>query len=319
MRTLFFLLALAVIAGSCEKIVAEDITANTPVLIIPTVNDTVSTNPVHFKWEEMEGASKYRLQVVSPSFASINAFALDSIITGTEFFFSLDSNEYELKLTAQNGGYESQVLGPIKFWVGVQPSGGGNGVVLSTPAASAFVNASFNNQFTWNALFGATSYEYSLRSGNSFETGLLVTAQNNISTTLFTEPTVLTEGEYHWGVKAYLSGSETSFSTRTLYVDTTNPNVALLSAPADLALISQGTVTFTWNNGTDPGTINAPVNSLIEVATDSGFSSIVHSSTVQGNTVDVSLTANTYYWRVTNTDDAGNSAASSSTNQFTLF
>ena len=109
MRTLLLLFGIAISAVSCEKIIAEDITAETPVLILPAENDTVSQNPVHFKWQELEGASKYHLEVVSPSFAAISQFALDSVVTGTDFYFNLDSNEYELKLTALNGGYESQV------------------------------------------------------------------------------------------------------------------------------------------------------------------------------------------------------------------
>ena len=80
----------------------------------------MNVNPVHFKWEEMEGASIYRLEIVSPSFASINQFLLDSLVVGTDFYLDLDSNEYELRLTAQNGVYESQILAPVKFWVGVQ-------------------------------------------------------------------------------------------------------------------------------------------------------------------------------------------------------
>ena len=95
MRTLLLLLGLGIFAVSCEKIIAEDITAETPVLVLPSVNDTVNQNPVHFKWEEIEGASKYHLEVVSPCFSAISQFPLDTIVTGTDFFFGLDSSQYE--------------------------------------------------------------------------------------------------------------------------------------------------------------------------------------------------------------------------------
>lgn len=320
MRTLLFLIGLSILATSCEKIVAEDITAETPVLILPTVNDTVSQNPVHFKWEAMEGASKYRLQVVSPSFSSINEFLLDSLITGTNFYFQLDSNEYELKLTALNGGYESQTLGPIKFWVGVASTGGtGSNVVLNSPSDQAYVNGQFSNQFTWTPLAGATSYEYSLREGASFATGLVLNAQNGISTSTYTVPNgLLAEGNYYWGVKAYLGAVETPFTVYQLSVDDTDPNSALLSTPAHQSFDFAGTISFTWSNGTDPGTVHAPVTSILEVATDAGFVGVIQTVTISGNSTTINLPAGVYYWRVTNEDGAGNSAAPSIFNQFTL-
>lgn len=321
MRLLSILSVILLFAASCEKIIAEDITTETPVLILPAENDTVNQNPVHFKWEEMEGASKYHLEVVSPSFASISQFALDSIITGTDFFFNLDSNEYELKLTALNGGYESQILGPCKFWVGVQPSGGsGNNVVLTSPSDQQYVNDQFNNQFTWTPLSGATSYEFSIRQGNDFSTGLVIDAQNGISTSNYTIPSgLLTEGEYHWGVKAYFGTTETPFTVHQLLVDETNPNDAILTSPTDFSNLSQGTITFVWSNGTDSGIIQSPITSTLEIASDVGFGSIIQTVSIEGSTTDVNLASGTYYWRVTNADSAGNSASASSTYQLTLF
>jgi hypothetical protein len=319
MRTLLLLFGIAISAVSCEKIIAEDITAETPVLILPAENDTVSQNPVHFKWQELEGASKYHLEVVSPSFAAISQFALDSVVTGTDFYFNLDSNEYELKLTALNGGYESQVLGPCKFWVGVQPSGGtGNNVVLDSPTDQAYVDTQLNT-FSWTPITGATSYEFSLRQGNSFSTGLVLDAQNGISTSTYIIPSgLLTEGEYTWGVKAYFGATETPFTVNSLLVDDTDPNTANLVSPNDLSLDFAGIITFSWTNGSDVGTIQSPVTSTLEIATDQGFGAITEVVNVVGTTADVNLPAGIYYWRVTNSDEAGNTAAASSSYQLTL-
>lgn len=320
MRRLLLLLALGIFTVSCEKIVAEDITAETPILILPSVNDTVEQNPVHFKWEEMEGASKYHLQVVSPSFSAINQFALDSVITGTDFFFDLDSNEYELKLTAQNGGYDSQVLGPVKFWVGVQPTvGSGSAIVLNSPIDQAYVNGSFNNQFSWTPVAGATSYEFSLREGSSFATGLVLDSQNGISTSTYTVPSgLLIEGEYFWGVKAYFGSVESLFAVNQLFVDDIDPNLAFLTSPSDLSFDFAGTIVFTWSNGADTGTIQSPVTSTLEIATDLGFGAIIQTVNLVGSTTNINLAAGTYFWRVTNVDEAGNSSGASTTYQVTL-
>ncbi len=318
MKILAFILLITLLASSCEKIVAEDITSETPVLILPAVNDTIDNNPVYFKWGEMEGASKYRLEIVSPSFASISQFLLDSLVVGTDFYLDLDSNEYELRLTAQNGGYESQILGPIKFWVGVQSSGTSTNVVVNSPINDSYVNASFNNQFTWTSLAAATNYEFALREGASFSTGTIIDGQNNISTTSYTTSFVLSEGEYFWGVKAYFGTTETPFTTAHFYVDEFDPNVAVLSNPGNLSFDFAGNVVFSWGNGTDLGTIQSPITSKLEIATDTGFGTIIETVNVNGNSVTVNLSAGTYYWRVTNTDEAGNSAVASTVYQVTL-
>lgn len=312
MKQLIILAFLAGVLWSCEKIVAKDITEETPVVLLPTINDTVAINPVHFKWEEMDGASKYHLQVVSKSFTSIDAFVLDSLITGTDFYFPLDSNEYEMQLTAQNGGYESKTVGPIKFWVGTSSGSTGNGnVVLSSPTNQQYENVSFNNQFSWEPFFGATTYEFSLREGSDFATGNIIHSQNNIlenglPSLVYTAPVTLTEGNYIWGVKAYYNGGETSFSFHTLFIDTVAPNDPVLSFPVDGGFENNGLISFSWSNGVDQGTVQSPITSTLEISTDVSFSSPV-SYTVIGELIDVDLPTNgTYYWRVTNDDEAGN-------------
>lgn len=306
---------IALLGISCEKIIAEDISGITPTVIVPTVNDTVTSNPVLFKWDPITGADSYRLEVVSPSFASITTFTLDSFIPNTEFTFPLDSNEYEFRLTATNGAYDSQVAGPFKFWVGVSPAGGGNSVSLIAPSDGAYVDSSFNvsSIFSWNALVGASSYEFSLRKGSSFADGVLLNTETGLGTLIHNEQTInFTEGVYFWGVKAFIGTTETPYSIRQLNVDMTDPNVPVLSTPTDQQFVNAGTITFNWNNGSDPGTVNSPVNSFIEIASDINFTNVVESGTVQDSgTTSFDLTAGNYFWRVTNTDEAGNSAAAS--------
>ena len=319
MRTLLILFGIAIFASSCEKIVAEDITAETPVLILPAANDTVNQSSVHFKWEELEGASKYHLEVVSPSFAAISEFVLDSVVTGTDFYFDLDSNEYEIRLTAQNGGYDSQVSAPVKFWVGVQSSGGGTSdVILDSPIDGIYMNASFDGFFDWTPASGATNQEFSLREGSSFISGSFVDGQNNISLPGYTTTATLAEGEYFWGVKAYFGTTEAPYEIGHFFIDEFDPNEAALSSPADASFEPTGDILFTWVNGTDPGTINSPVNSTLEITTDSSFNTSDTTITVIGSSASANLTPDIYYWRVTNMDEAGNAAGASAIYQVTV-
>ncbi|MDX2362473.1 MAG: hypothetical protein QNK23_16820 [Crocinitomicaceae bacterium] len=320
MRTLIYLALLAILASSCEEIIAKDITGQLPVFIIPTQNDTVQVNPVHFKWAEMEGATSYHLMVVSPSFSSIQSYVLDSLVTDTDFYFQLDSNEYELKLVALNAGYSSDTLGPIKFWVGVQSSssGGSGSLLLTAPSNGVYVNATFNKQFLWNTYSGATSHEISIRQGADFATGTIIDFQNNNMTGIHNSTVEFPEGEYHWGVKAYYLGGNTGFTTQVFYVDTIAPNDPVLFTPVDFGFENIGNITFTWISGTDQGVIQSPVNSIVEIATDPAFTSGYQSVSIQGSTTLVNLANGIYYWRVTNLDDAGNYSYTSLHNQFTV-
>lgn len=258
--------------------------------------------------------------VVSPSFSAIQAYVLDTLVTGTDFYFPLDSNSYELKLVGVNAGYRSDTLGPIPFEVNATGQTSLYSVTLLSPADQHPDNASFSNQFTWQSLPNATSYEIDIREGTSFATGTPVDFANNLSTTTYNTQATLSEGQYIWGVKAYLSnGSETFFSTRTLYIDETDPNEAILSTPGDFSSQSQGNITFAWINGTDPGTINTQVTSILEVSDEITFlSPDVYNITGNSNTISMT-TPGTYFWRVTNVDAAGNQAATSPVNQFSVF
>lgn len=313
------LILLVVTGSSCEKIIAKDITNVTPILITPSLEDTLDTNPIHFKWEEVEGAENYRLEVVSPSFGSVHSFDVDSMITGTDFFIDLDSNEYEVRLTALNAGYTSVTTPARKFWLTSNSTSGTGGLVLTTPLNGAYVNDLFDGQFAWTTGSPVTSCEFSLRKGSSFAAGVEIENLTNISSSLITYQGSLEEGEYHWGVIAhYTSGESTPYVVQNFFVDTVLPPLATLISPANIGIENQGSVTFTWSLGNDTGGVQSPVSAVIEVANDVGFTDIIESDSVTGTTHDFTLTIGTYYWRVKTIDEAGNETTYTSPNQFTV-
>lgn len=309
---------LVLLIGSCKDIIEKDISGDVPVVILPTVNDSINANPVQIKWEKMDGATKYHLQIVSPSFSSIDVYALDSIVTGTSFYIALDSNRYELKITALNAGYESYTTAAIPFWVGVSASSGTNGVTLLGPSNAAYFNENFQGQFSWNTVSNLQNYTFELHQGASFS-GAYVGSPVQLNSVSYTipDPDALEEGQYTWGVKAfYTDGSESAFSKRTFYIDTTNPGMAGLLSPASNASMSQGPVLFTWNFPTDNGAVGtqSPVEAIVEVASDVNFLNIVSSSGwVDDNQTTISFnTPGIYYWRVRLRDEASNQGLPSS-------
>lgn len=310
--------ALLVVLTSCKDVIEKDISEDTPTFILPTAGDTVGVNPVHFKWDELEGAKKYRIEIVSPSFSAIESFVVDSVVTGTNFYYGLDSAEYQVRLTAINAGYESKTTDPLTFWVGTSSGASNASVLLNTPLQGAYVNESFDGKFSWLSLPGANTYTFELHETATFAGPLkdIVDQLGSISLYSFTGAQ-LQEGTYCWGVKAYMSnGSETIYTKRTFYVDTTDPGTATQTAPVNGATVSLSlspSVNFTWTFPTDVGVMQSPLYAKLEIATTTNFATTVASlsyssgqTSATQNLNTLGLTAGTYYWRIIVWDEAGN-------------
>ncbi len=316
MKYLFLTLIALLSLQSCKDIKAKNISGTVPVLILPQKLDTILTNPVKIKWEEMEGATKYRLQIASPSFADITKYVLDTTITGTSYAIALDSNQFELKLTAINAGYTSQILGPIRFWVGKKATTttGTLLVPLSTPADSCYKNKDFDGVFKWGQITGGTNYQFELRKGNEFigATSILsLPASNSFQATLPSNLLPLSPGRYFWAVKGYVGSVEEPYSQRVFFIDTVRPTVPVIDVPTASSLQADS-ITFTWHYNPTNETFKAPVKSTIEIATDINFNTIYKSVTCNPaiTSTKIKLVAavggTTYYCRIQNIDAAGN-------------
>lgn len=320
------ILTLSLSLFGCKDFIEKNISEETPVLILPSNNSTINANPVHMKWEELEGATKYRIEIVSPEFANIQSFPLDSIVTGTNFFLGLDSAQYEIRITAMNAGYSSKPSEIKRFWVGTS-QGGGNTVTLTYPNDAEYYNESFIGKFKWNPVISApvSGYTFELHETTSFGGAYVGQPVNQLGATEITIPeaagSVLADGPYCWGVKAYFTnGGETEFSKRIFYIDGTAPGLATLTLPTNNYSVSGslGPVNFSWTLPTQ-GSNQSPIQSKIEIATDTGFSNLIDTFIYSPTTTySKTMTAGTYYWRVIVKDDAGNISTPSATGYYTL-
>jgi len=140
----------------------------------------------------------------------------------------------------------------------------------------------------------------------------------------------LPSGEYAFSVDG-TSGASTRSLALTLGVSATAPSAVTLISPSDAATEVKVRPTLTWGTGGNDsifadgfdGTPPAPrpngsstdaLSYTVEVATDSAFTDIVASATVETTewTVDVTLDSTTqYYWRVTPHNYCGDGPVSS--------
>ncbi|MBL7897106.1 MAG: hypothetical protein JNJ99_01135, partial [Crocinitomicaceae bacterium] len=246
--TLFFLTLFILSFTSCEAVFEKNISSDTLVVIIPTNNDTSLTNNVQFKWENVEGASHYKLQLVEPSFSNINSFILDTNIEYEEFFYTLNPGNYQFQIRAENSAYETPWTGPYNLVVDSVSELTNQTVPLISPTDYLYSNDA-NFTFSWQSLFAAEYYEFELRSGSDFNSSsTTLHAANSIYATSYSTPSGLfsTEGAYSWGVKAINQSSSSAFSERTLYIDLTVPNSPISVSPAHGTSFAD-TVVLKWN------------------------------------------------------------------------
>src|SRR5690554_2299346 len=97
---------------SCNDFIEKDISGKIPSMILPNDGDTIAEFS-SFIWNEVEGATKYRLEIHSPSFNNPNFIAIDTVVTSTDINLTLSPNDYQLRLKALNNGYESLFMDPI--------------------------------------------------------------------------------------------------------------------------------------------------------------------------------------------------------------
>lgn len=318
LNSFYLLLCLSIVLVGCQDFIEEDISGESCSIVIPQDNDTISEFS-SFMWTEIEGANQYRLEVVSPTFNSPNFVAYDTLVSGNDIFLSLSPNDYQLRVTGKNNGYESLPSAIISVRVDTI-SGSQSQIDLITPGSSSYENGSFNKQFSWSSLPNVSSYEIGIREGSNFETGTIVYTQNNISTTTHSASSVsFNEGTYVWGVKAHFSqGGSTQFFTSTFQVDTTAPVIPTLQSPNDFATVTSP-VEFTWSNAADNGSVQSPVTTHIDIATDVNFNNIVQSNSTLNNSIELTINQpGTYYWSLYNVDEAGNVGDFSVTREFTI-
>ena len=86
----------------CETAFVNDLAGKKVVLLAPA-NNFVTLDSVHtFYWEKINGADRYRLRIVAPSFDSITRLIGDTIIFSDRFTIEMDKGSYQWRVRAIN-------------------------------------------------------------------------------------------------------------------------------------------------------------------------------------------------------------------------
>lgn len=304
---------------SCDDVLEEDITDDNMTIITPLEGTVINTNITSFQWNALDGADEYRVQVSN----DVNAIVVDSLVTTTSLNYSLTPGSYSWRVKGKNFAYETPYTFPVSFTVEASDDLTGQTVVLLTPSDNIYFNSPTGIQVSWETIAGADSYTFSLDRNLSGSVTSLYTEPNiTVSPYTVNDTYVTDDAEYIWKVKALNSTTitETPFSSRSFFLDTQVPNTPTSTNPADNATETVNTeVTFVWDNGTDTGTIQSPITSTLEIASDIGFNTIVQTYPVSNNTQGHTFTATgDYFWRIKNADEAGNESGYSATRKVVI-
>ncbi len=201
----------------CEDILeVPDISEQSVNLLAPSDGSVLDDNAVNLNWEDMEEATGYRVQVVSPSFESAAQILLDSVVEidtlgylPTQLQQNLLNGSYEWRVKAFNSGFETLYTSN-----GFQVNGDED-LDLTPPQLIAPGNGNDTSNteidFTWNRedVPGTAERDsifiYSDESLQELTTKALGANKSYTAT--------LTAGTYYWFVKAFdAAGNESGAS-----------------------------------------------------------------------------------------------------------
>ncbi len=286
-----------VVIQSCNEIYIENIENYKVVLIAPTDSIHTHISSQTFVWNEVEGATRYVFQLVTPSFDSIKkiVYNIDTIKTTISLY--LNPGKYQWRVKAYNSVYETSYT-IFTLYIDSSYNISNEIIQLFSPLDSTFSNKS-QHMFSWLSIYNAKKYIIEVFKNEPYESLYF------IDTVLSNKITIsLNEGKYFWHVKALNQTSSTNYSNfYSIYIDLTSPEAPILSLPSNNFKAKSDTVVFKWlnseieNGGVDSFYLFSPDQKII-------YKSICNTNekTLIYNTSDTLY----YYWGIKTVDRAGN-------------
>lgn len=313
LSSIFFIATITIIFG-CDDIFEEDIDDAVIQLTYPLDGATIESNVAHFAWENVEGATNYRIQV----FSQQSQIVTDSLLSRNSFTQELLPGNYTWRVRAENSAYSSEYSNQRIFSLIETEDLTHKQVILVSPLNNFYTNTN-SVLCNWNNLDQAENYTFKLYRGANG--GNLIHESSVIQTSIVLNPEWLSsEGEYRWTVSATNEYSQTqTHSSRNILIDRSAPNVPELNQPQNNQTfpVSQN-VNFSWSIE-DYGIIQSSLEFTFEISNDEDFQNIIFTSSTNSRSVlrNFSNSGN-YFWRVTANDAAGNVGSSSNSFKFKI-
>lgn len=106
MKNLIVLLELFLLLG-CDDFWEKDISGDSVLLVAPGRNIETYQEQQVFAWKEVDGASDYRLIVVTPDFEGVEEYLVDTVVQACTFRQILNPGKYEWQVEARNSAWKT--------------------------------------------------------------------------------------------------------------------------------------------------------------------------------------------------------------------
>jgi parallel beta-helix repeat protein len=277
----------------------------------PTDSHETNVVSINFTWSAasaVTGISHYRLQIdTATNFA---APFVDSIAAGTNGTRTLPANDtYRWRIIAVDNAANTSSSSSRMLLV---DTAGPNGIVtLVSPTSNADTNLT-TVVFSWSggsdALSGLNGYRLQIDTSSSFITPIV----DSFTPLTTAARTLAANDTYYWRLLSVDDATNTAASSANLFrLDTDLPSIPSPIQPPNNHDTMVSPVTFSWTASTDA--LSGVRNYRFQIATDTGFTTIIRDSFTTATTETHAFSVNdTYYWRVKAIDTATNAATSGS-------
>lgn len=299
---------------SCKKdFIVEDLTDKSVTVLAPANNLTTTSNNITFWWEELDGAEKYNLQIVKPSFANITQIVADTNLTTTKYTVSLQPGNYQWRIKATNAGGSTSYQ---TFNLKVDTTSNLSSLTVSTiDPIQNYLTGNKRVSFSWNVLNAATLYQIVLLNSTN---GIIKDTTTSLTTYTYT---FASQGTYSWKIRALNDYSISQYNSPLSFtIDLTSPAAPILISPVNGAIITSTNV-LVWNR---VGAPDAKYDSIY-VATDSSFTNIISYTKAYTQSITVNMlnnqppaTSTVYWWKLRSIDSVGNRSVFSNQLKFKL-
>lgn len=281
-----------------------------PALTSPANNTAgVSLTPL-FDWNDVSGASSYRIQISADStFAATLKDTSGVLSSQYQLPGGILSNnvKYYWRVSATNAGGTSAYSTAFSFTTIV--------AAPSTPSLVVPVNNATGVPlaplFDWNDVSGASSYRIQISTDSNFATTVKDTSGVPASQYQLPGGILSNSVKYYWRVNATNAGGTSAYSNVFGFTTIVSaPSAPNLTAPSNNATGVSLTPLFDWND------VNGASSYRIQISADSTFAATVKDTSgvlssqyqVPGGILNFQVK---YYWRVSATNAGGTSAYSS--------
>jgi hypothetical protein len=313
-RPVIFLLTVlfAVALSSCKDFIEPSLSKRTVNLLAPGALYQSKTYAVNFWWDEVEDATGYRLQIVTPGFNPIGALFADTLVHSNKFLFNLAPGDYQWRVRAENGSSQSSFSASGTFTV-LPSSIKQQFAILSSPANNSLFNTNIVN-LQWGALYGAINYRLQIDTANFADTTKLF--YNARSPLLQTSMTFSDERSYQWRIRGENDTAQSRWSEiRNFAIDRTPPVQVILNAPEQDKVVTLP-VSLQW--AVAAGASRYKLYVLKSDSTTAYNPSFPVSQSTTSYNFNLGNSGDRVYWKVSAIDAAGNEGTASKLRSFVL-